>query len=59
MRIPKTCGKKPKGRSCEGFPFEGSITELDERATASLRGEGKNKMTPTYGATLWNGRPRA
>lgn len=54
MRIQKRSGRKPTGRRCEAYPF-GDLNEVDDAATKSLSGEGKSKMTATYGKRRWNG----
>lgn len=57
MRIQKRSGRKPTGRSCEAYPF-GSLKDLDEAATKSLSGNGKNHLPATYGKKRWNGADR-
>jgi len=57
--IQKRSGFRRRGNRTEGLPMEGaSLKEIDAAATKSLRGEGKNKLTPTYGTRRFNAKPK-
>ncbi len=56
--IQKRCGVKKRGNTSEGLPFAGAtLKEIGAAATRSLKGEGKNQMTPTYGTVRFNQKP--
>ena len=50
MSFPKRCGVRPRRT-----PANETRAALDAAATRSLKGEGKNKMKPTYGLHPFNG----
>lgn len=52
MKIQTRCGfKRPKGRSCEAFPFSSeTLRDIGKAVTDSLKGHGKSGLSdPTYG----------
>ena len=50
MRQTRVGLKHPPGRRSEAFPFaDCTLAQIDKAATNSLKGNGKNRMKPSYG----------
>ena len=53
MSFPKRCGLRPRR-----LARAETCAELNAAATRSLKGEGKNKLRPSYGLRPFNAFPK-